>query len=136
MNLRQTLIRFLEQQITRLSRDRNRVAALQSAHTIIAHRHPVWVESGFTKRFLQHDAASLVEPYLQGDAMPKAQALAETWAAIYPFADDRKERAIAQILPVMVDFIYVLQGEQRYFARTNPQPQVTNSSPRMEPVQR
>ncbi|MEZ4707272.1 MAG: hypothetical protein R3A44_08705 [Caldilineaceae bacterium] len=136
MKLRQAIIRILEQQISRLRRDRNRVAALQSAHTIIAHRHPVWVESGFTKRFLLHDAASLVEPYLQGGAMPKAQALAETWAAIYPFADDGKERAVAQILPIMVDFIYVLHGEQRYFARLNPQPQVTKSSPRMEPAQR
>lgn len=136
MNLRQTFIRFLEQQISRLNRDRNRVAALNSAHTIIAHRHPVWVESGFTKRFLLHDAASLVEPYLQGGAMPKPQALAETWAAIYPFADARKEQAVAQILPTMVDFIYVLQGEQRYFARLYSQSQVTNFSPRMEAAQR
>ncbi|MEZ4656949.1 MAG: hypothetical protein R2911_05205 [Caldilineaceae bacterium] len=35
----------------------------------------------------------------------------------------------------MVDFIYVLQSEQRYFARLNPQPTVTKSSRRLEAVQ-
>ena len=134
MNIRQTVIHILEQQITRLRRDRNRLAAMQSAHTIIAHRFPVWAESGFTKRFLQSDAASLMEPFLQGGNMPEPKALAKAWAAIYPFADARKEQAIDEILPIMVDFVYVLQGELRYFERMNPQPQGAQTTSQVEPV--
>lgn len=111
MKFQQALNVFVTKQMTRMRRDRTRVAAVRSAYTVITYRHRMWVESGFDMYFLQSTAAPLLEPFYQGGEGPNPLALAQAWCDLYRFTGGRQQQAIENILPVMNEFVHVLKDE-------------------------
>lgn len=114
MKMQQALTTLITNQMTRMHRDRTRANAVRNAHTFIAKRHRIWVESGFDMHFLHNRAALLLEPFYQHGAVPDPQALALAWREQFFFSEERQQKAFDNILPIMKDFVHVLKGELVY----------------------
>lgn len=95
-----------------LSYVRNRYRmTVKSALIGVARVHPEYNDIGFDEHFLNNKGAKLIQPFLEKGRIPTPQALAAAWATQYRFSAASQKRAIANIMPMVTDFVYLLTEE-------------------------
>ena len=85
--------------------------AISSALKSVAAAHPDYAGTGFDEDLIDNEAASLMQAFLDGGTLPTVTALTEAWATQFSFSVDDAEQAIANITPMVQDFLYVLESE-------------------------
>ena len=104
----------VSKRITEWLGERVRKAAHQriiaNAYVIFANRHPEWTENCFDEHFVTHSAVPRLEAFLVGERT-SATHLAEAWASQFHYSDENRQKAIAEIMPVASDFLYILETE-------------------------
>ena len=82
------------------------------AYAAFIQKYPRWEEHLFDEHFLTHRAAIILETYLQGHT-PDAGALAQAWADQWGWKPEARATHIAELTPVLADFLYLLETELR-----------------------
>lgn len=90
---------------------RQRTNAMRSALLRVVHCHPLYHDIGFDEHFMTYGAAKLMKPFLNGGPVPDSAALATVWATQFNFRPASAQKAIANVTPMINDFVYVLATE-------------------------
>lgn len=110
MNILTTVANSLRLSIANTKARNERTKAVESALIAATIRHPDFCGVMFDKDLLSNEAAGLMQPFLNGGTLPTADSLAAVWAEQLPLIDGSRERAVANIMPMIEDFIYVLES--------------------------
>lgn len=82
-------------------------SALMSAISV----HPEYSGVGFDEQFMKNTAAELMDPFLAGGSLPTPDALLSAWTSQFPFSEESAKRAVANLAPLVTEFLYVLEQE-------------------------
>jgi len=108
MNILTTIANTFQLSVAKTKARNERSKAINSALIAATNRHPDFRDTMFDQELLENQAAHLMEPFLNGGALPTADSLAAVWAEQLPSIGQSRQRAIANIMPMIEDFIYVL----------------------------
>lgn len=108
MNILTTIANSLQASIVNIKARNERIKSINSALIAAANRHPDFRDVLFDQNFLSNQASYLIEPFLNGGALPTADSLAAAWAEQLPAIGQSRARAIANVTPMVEDFIYLL----------------------------
>lgn len=85
--------------------------AIQSALASVTNTNPDYANIGFDEHFMKNGGASLMEPFLNGGELPTPDELTSVWADQFPYANESRQRAIANITPMVIDFVELLASQ-------------------------
>ena len=111
MNLANTLAQNIRSMVAGYTNRNARRTAIRSALMRVTNAHPEYRGVGFDEHFMLNKAAELMKPFVAGGPLPTSDALLTAWASQFPFSNESAKRAIANIRPVITDFLYVLDSE-------------------------
>jgi len=108
MNILTTIAQNLQESIAQNQNRTARAKAVRSALFAVTVRHLEYQATGFDQTLLNNQAAALIDPFVSEGVLPDADALAAIWATQFNLSTTGTQKAIANVMPMVNDFVYIL----------------------------